>query len=170
MSLAQTDPVAQTGPRGLGEVRRKEWIGSVLGGIAGVVNGGLFMSLGGGRLFESLGALGLVVIFGSMAVAFPVIVCRFTNVFAYLILALAAEFAFVRVIASTLVSIFGLASATTALAFVYVGGFWLVFGVFVLPLVFGIGVPYLSFSFLFGCMSYALFLGGLYGIAVQDFL
>jgi hypothetical protein len=170
MSLAQTESLARTGPRGPREVRRKEWIAGVLAGIAGVVNGGLFMSLGGGPLFESLGAVGLTAVFGSMAIVFPAIVCRFTNVFAYLILALAAEFAFVRVIASTLVSVFGLASATTALAFVYVGGFWLVFGVFVLPIALGVSFPYLSFSFLFGCMAYALFLGGLYGIAVQDFL
>lgn len=162
--------VAQTGPRGVGEVRRKEWVAALFGGIAGVVNGGLFMSLGGGPLFESLGAVGIVTIFGVMSVAFPVLVCRFTNAFSYIIIALSAEFAFVRALASTLVSVFGLASATTALAFIYVGGFWVVFGVFALPIAFGIGVPYLSFSFLFGCMAYALFLGGLYGIAVQDFL
>ncbi|MFP4175174.1 MAG: hypothetical protein ACLFSW_05280 [Halobacteriales archaeon] len=170
MSVAKTESLARTGPRGLREVRRKEWIAGIFGGIAGVVNGGLFMSLGSGPLFEALGAVGVTAIFGTMAVAFPPLVCRFTNVFSYLILALAAEFAFVRVIASTLVSVFGLASATTAMAFIYVGGFWLIFGVFVLPIALGVSFPYLSFSFLFGCMAYALFLGGLYGIAVQDFL
>lgn len=162
--------VAQTGPRGIREVRRKEWLAAVVGGIAGIVNGGLFMSLGGGQLFSELGAGGIAAIFGVMAVAFPVLVCRFTNVFSYIIIALSAEFGFVRVLTTALVSIFGLASATTALAFIYAGGFWLVFGVFALPIAFGIGVPYLSFSFFFGCMAYALFLGGLYGIAVQDFL
>lgn len=162
--------LAQTGPRGLREVRRKEWIAGILAGIAGIVNGGLIMSIGGGPLFESLGSVGLVGIFGVMAIVFPALVCRFTNIFSYLIIALSAEFAFVRAIASALVSIFGLASATTALAFIYVGGFWVVFGVFLLPVAFGVPYPYLSISFLVGCSTYALFLGGLYGIAVQDFL
>jgi len=170
MSLAQKGSAAQTGPRGLREVRRKEWAAGVLAGIAGVVNGGLVMSIGGGPLFESLGAFGFVGVFGGMAVVFPALVCRFTNAFSYIIIALSAEFGFVRAIASTLVSVFGLASATTALAYIYVGAFWFVFGVFVLPFALGVGVPYLSFSFLLGCSTYALFLGGLYGIAVQDFL
>jgi hypothetical protein len=163
--------VAQTGPRGLSEVRRKEWIAAFLGGAAGIINGGLLMSIGGGPLYESLGAVSIVGIFGVMTAVFPVLVCRFTNIFSYIIIALSAEFRFVRVIASTLVSIFGLASATTALAYVYVGGFWAVFGVFVLPAaVPGAPIPYLYFPFLLGCSTYALFLGGLYGIAVQDFL
>jgi hypothetical protein len=162
--------LAQTGPRSFGEIRRKEWIAAVLAGIGGIVNGGLIMSIGGGELFEALGAVGLVAIFGLMTLAFPFLVVRFTNFVAFFVIFFSSEFGFARSIASTLVSVFGLASATTFLAFVYVGAFWIVFGVFVLPLALGTAFPYLSFSFFLGCATFALFLGGLYGIAVQDFL
>ncbi len=162
--------LAQTGPRGIGEIRTKEWIGGLIGGIAGIVNGGLIMSLGGGTLFGELGAVGIAVIFGLLTVAFPFLVVRFTNHIAFFVIFFSAEFGFVRAISSALVSVFGLASATTFLAFIYVGTFWFVFGVFLLPLALGTTFPNTSISFLVGCGAYALFLGGLYGIAVQDFL
>jgi len=156
--------------RGIREIRTKEWIATVVATIGALVNGAFIMLVGSSSLFEALGVPGYVAIFSVLGITFPVVFTRFGYTISLSAIFVSTHSRFMGSLTSTLVTVFGLASGATLVAFFYVGAFWLLLGVFVLPLALGTTFPNLAPSFFIGCSIFALSLGGFYGITIQEFL
>lgn len=161
-------------PRTIDEIEAHEWVVSVVMAIAGIVNGGVLIILGEASLQELGTFWGLFFASGLLgAVIFPIAAIRLSNEVADSVIAVTSQSDGLASFFGDIVSEFGLASVTAPIGIGIGIGLWLVFGVFLIPIVMtatGQGalfsVPHVSFGMFIGYFFYGFSMGGFFGLVV----
>lgn len=163
-------------PRTVGEIESKEWLTAAVTGIAGIVNGGVLMTLGDPGLMQYGIFWELYVVSGLIGIAvLPPIYVTATNPMADSVIAVTAASDWLAGFMGDLVSEFGLASVTAPIGIGIGLVLWVVFGVFLIPITMGalgqsgvFTVPHFGLGMFIGYFFYGFSLGGFFGLAIPE--